>query len=225
MHNRSNLEISLRLKGPTGLLEVRAAGLQDNNRRTVAIVCHPHPLYQGTMDNKVVTTLVRAFQTLDMATIRFNFRGVGQSEGVYGEGVGEVADLQTVIAWAQEQFPGAKIVLAGFSFGSYVTVRYLSELQTRDVHFQALFSVAPPVNLFTFTAETPFKCPWFIIQGSKDELVPVAEVRNWVDTIIQNSFGQTVPRLILLEEASHFFHGQLINLKTHIIAASQGLTR
>src|SRR5436189_4416294 len=93
----------------------------------IGVVCHPHPLYQGTMHNKVVTTIAKAWQEMGMSTLRFNFRGVGLSEGEYGHGEGEQEDLKAVLNWILEQFPNAKICLGGFSFGAFIAAKVAAE--------------------------------------------------------------------------------------------------
>jgi len=112
----------LSLEGPAGALE---AVLEDPGAAGIsyAVVCHPHPLYGGTMDNKVVTTVARALQDAGMPTLRFNFRGVGASDGAFDQGSGETADADAVAAWGAERWPGRTLVIAGFSFGAYVALR------------------------------------------------------------------------------------------------------
>ena len=110
------------IAGPEGKLEANVSGLGSPLQVfNIGIICHPHPLHQGTMHNKVVTTVTRTWQKLGLATVRFNFRGVGESEGHYGEGKGEIEDLKAVIVFAQQRHPEAKIWLAGFSFGAVIS--------------------------------------------------------------------------------------------------------
>src|SRR5690348_488965 len=118
MHPFPEKEATLILPGPVGDLDVIATNHeQANNTTPIAIVCHPHPLHGGTMNNKVVTTLARTFKDLGLRSVRFNFRGVGKSGGIYDHGVGECKDLIAVIDWVKKIFPQAPIWLAGFSFG------------------------------------------------------------------------------------------------------------
>jgi len=198
------------LKGPAGVLEARANNTGSNN--AIGIVCHPHPLYQGSMDNKVVTTIVRAFQTLGLKTIRFNFRGIGKSEGSYSQGIGEVEDLESIIRWVKENHPNDRIYLAGFSFGSYIATKYASETK---IDIAALLTVAPAITHFDFLSLPVPPCPWVIIHGSKDELISLSEVKKWVEDTKQKH--QRFPiELIIIEEATHFFHGCLVTLRNQI---------
>ena len=109
----------LALEGPEGTLEAVLEG-ETENPAMIAIVCHPHPQFGGTMDNKVVTTLIRAARDAGAAALRFNFRGVGESQGAYSDGIGEVEDLIAVHRWLSKKYPGTPLWLAGFSFGSFV---------------------------------------------------------------------------------------------------------
>ena len=112
----------LALEGPEGTLEAVLEG-ETENPAMIAIVCHPHPQFGGTMDNKVVTTLIRAARDAGAAALRFNFRGVGESQGAYSDGIGEVEDLIAVHRWLSKKYPGTPLWLAGFSFGSFVAAR------------------------------------------------------------------------------------------------------
>src|SRR3990167_626391 len=116
------------IRGPAGKLEVAIDEPIGEERHAWGIVCHPHPLHGGNMQNKVVTTLVKTFQYMGLTTIRFNFRGVGKSEGVFGHGKGELEDLLAVIEWVQQSNQGKKIWLAGFSFGAYVTAKAATQI-------------------------------------------------------------------------------------------------
>lgn len=208
-------EQPLFIPGPNGRLEARIAGISPENSK-IGIVCHPHPLYQGSQDNKVVTTLVRAWQALGLATIRFNFRGVGKSEGEYGEGIGEIEDLKAVIQWVQEtlQIP-LDLWLGGFSFGACIAAH---EANDSPSPVAGLLTVAPPVERMDFSHLNPL-CPWIIIQGDMDELTPLSAVASWHQklTETQSQALEPYPRqLIVIEGASHFFHGRLVQLKKDI---------
>ncbi len=176
----------------------------------VAVVCHPHPLHGGTMTNKVAYMLARALVELGAAAVRFNFRGVGASEGQYADGVGEVDDALAVIDWAQRKHPQAIIWLAGFSFGGAVAAR--ASLH-REV--QQLVLVAPAVEHFDVADVHP-RCPCLVVQGDADELVPEPAVRQWA----QSRDGNVT--LLVEPDVGHFFHGKLVQLKkqlhTHLSA-------
>jgi alpha/beta superfamily hydrolase len=194
------------IKGPVGNLEAILEQPKTPPQNIVGIVCHPHPLYEGTMHNKVVSTIVRAFLQLGVTTIRFNFRGVGKSEGSYAKGVGEVEDLLAVIRWAQAEFPENKIWLAGFSFGSYVAASAATSIQPAQ-----LLLIAPPVHHFDFAHLPEMKYPCIVIQGEEDEVVPPKAVFDWINNL------KTPPKLIRLPHVGHFFHGQLIPLRDLIV--------
>lgn len=195
----------LTLPGPAGQLEVMTTWPSSAPPSGVGIICHPDPRQQGTMLNKVVTTTARAFENLQLATVRFNFRGIGKSEGSFGNIIGECEDLTAIIKWVQEVLPTQPLWLAGFSFGSYV-----SAVVAQQVNPIRLISIAPPVNFYDFQALLDIRCPWLVIQGDADEVVPCAQVQAWVE-------NSAVPvKLIIMPDASHFFHGRLIELREHI---------
>jgi alpha/beta superfamily hydrolase len=170
------------------------------------VVCHPHPQFGGTMDNKVVHTLARTFQELGMPTIRFNFRGVGRSAGSYAAGIGETEDAVAVIDWCRRRWPGAATWLAGFSFGASIAVR--ASAQRRAA---VLITVAPAIQRLE-TGPTPGpETRWLLIQGDQDELVNHAEVIAWA--------GQRSPppQVTVLPGVTHYFHGRLQELKTAVL--------
>jgi uncharacterized protein len=199
---------SILIPGPTGNLEALVEPPQLPQGNIVAIICHPHPLHGGTMNNKVVTTLVRACQGLGAVAVRFNFRGVGASEGVYDQAVGEQDDLKAVMNWAKKVFPGCRLWLGGFSFGSYVATRVASETS-----IDRLIAIAAPVHHFDFQSILAIQCHWLVVQGEADEVVPAEEVFAWLATRAES------PQLIRMPGVSHFFHGKLIELREAIINA------
>lgn len=185
----------------TALEEVDAA-------HAYAVVCHPHPLYGGTMDNKVVTTLARALHEAGVSTLRFNFRGVGKSDGVYDGGVGETADAAAVAASGALRWPGLPLVIAGFSFGAYVGLRLAQELRPRR-----LITIAPPVVRFDFTGLKAPTCPWLVVQGDADDVVDPRNVIDWVGGLDPR------PDLVVMPGVGHFFHGRLLELRETVRAA------
>ena len=194
----------LLLPGAAGAIELAcsAPAAEAGPRAGVAIVAHPHPLQGGTMHNKVVTIAERALLELGLATVRFNFRGVGRSEGAHDDGVGETDDLVRVAEWARAQRPGDVLWLAGFSFGSYVTLRAASRLPARQ-----LVLIAPPVGRWDFSAVAAPACPWLIVQGEDDEVVDAAAVFAWAAAL------EPAPALIRMPETGHFFHRRLMDLR------------
>mgnify|MGYP001563115070 FL=1 len=191
------------IPGPSGMLEGKVDCAASGEPRGNAVICHPHPLYGGTMQNKVVHTLAKSLAANDQTAVRFNFRGVGVSDGNYDEGIGEVDDTLAVVDWLCEQQADLPVVLAGFSFGSYVALRAAAKFQPA-----ALITIAPPVRMFDFASLQSIDCPWLLIQGDEDEVVDINSVVNWVRTL------KKPPQLEIINGCSHFFHGKLIELRS-----------
>ncbi len=191
------------IPGPAGRLELMASTPEpDADCGALAVVCHPHPQHGGTMHNKVVTILERSLRELGAHVVLFNFRGVGESEGEYDQGNGETDDLMTVVQWAQQALPEHDLWLAGFSFGAWIACRGAMQTQAR-----LLLNVAPAVNHADFDAIGDPHCPWIVIIGDADEIVPVGEVRDWAER------HPAKPQLVVMEDASHFFHRRLMDLR------------
>lgn len=200
---------SAAIEGPAGALEALfTAPAVPRAPPATAIVLHPHPLHGGTMRNKVVHTLARAFDDLGVATIRFNFRGVGKSAGAYGHGEGELADALAVAAWVRAARPGDAIWLAGFSFGGAVALRAAAPSGAAQ-----LVTVAPALRLYDWTHYAPPSCPWLVIQGEADDVVPASELRAF----LAGFPGK--PATVLLPEAGHFFHQRLNDLRRAVTDA------
>jgi alpha/beta superfamily hydrolase len=166
------------------------------------VICHPHPQHGGTMHNKVVTIVERAMRELGLRTIRFNFRGVGASEGEFDDGYGESDDLFAITEWVRKTRPNDDLWLAGFSFGAYVSLRVAQNLKLGQ-----LVSIAPAVNRYGFRDLDHPGCPWLIVQGDEDETVPFEEVLDWAGSI------EPPPELVVMEQADHFFHRRLMDLR------------
>jgi alpha/beta superfamily hydrolase len=190
------------LPASRGVIEVMTTLPENNPPKGTAIICHPHPLFGGTMHNKVVTTLARVFHELGLRTVRFNFRGVGKSEGVHDQGIGETEDLLFIANWVKNHFPSESIWFAGFSFGGYVAARGASQFSVKQ-----LVSIAPQVTRLIEAPIASITVPWIIVQGEKDEIVSPEAVYAWVETLI------SPPIVIRVPEAGHFFHGKLIELR------------
>jgi len=190
------------IQGPAGQIEAK---LIEKSPRQFAVICHPHPLYGGTMNNKVVTTVEKALSQQNVTTIRFNFRGIGKSDGQYGHAQGEIEDALAVILWMKGRYPQAKMLLAGFSFGSYIALKAAAQLSA-----DYLITIAPPVARFDYTQTAFPDKPWLIIQGDNDEVVAAEEVYAWA-----NNLPPSVT-LMRMAEASHFFHGRLLELQQSI---------
>lgn len=194
----------LAIDGPAGRIEAALDCPEDDvpAQAVLAIVCHPLPTEGGSMHNKVVTMTARALRECGVTTLRFNFRGVGASEGTFDDGDGELADLRAVAAWARAQHPDKALWLAGFSFGAWIALRGAVELGAA-----ALVSIAPPVGRsWDFDVALP-DIPWLVIQGDADEIVDPAAVHAWVEGLPQP------PVLVRMPDASHFFHRKLMDLR------------
>jgi uncharacterized protein len=193
----------IRLSGPAGRIDAMV-DLPDagEERAAAAVICHPHPLHGGTMHNKVVTMLERALRESGVATVRFNFRGVGESEGEFDEGRGETQDAIAVAEWVMQTCPDRELWLGGFSFGAYVTARAAQTLPVK-----CLISVAPPVANWDFASLARPDCPWLVIQGAEDDVSDPEAVREYVEGL------ENPPTLVEIPETGHFFHRRLMDLR------------
>ena len=198
--------VTLTLPGPAGALEVAVDPPEADAEPLplVAIVCHPLPTEGGTMHNKVVTMVARSLRELGATTVRFNFRGTGQSGGEFDHGNGELDDLRAVAAWVRERRPRDTLWLAGFSFGAYVSLRAAAELGPA-----LLVSIAPPVSGrgWDFDALALPTMPWLVIQGENDEIVDPQAVYDWLER------RGAQAELVRMPDTSHFFHRKLIDLR------------
>jgi uncharacterized protein len=196
------------IAGAAGAIEIAAHVSTDVAPRAVAIVSHPHPLFGGTMDNKVATTLARAMFDAGAATYRFNFRGVGKSEGVHDEGRGETDDLLTVIAYAREKHPNLPLWLAGFSFGGAVTLA-ASEQCVAD----EMVLIAPAFERMSHwknVADGGKPPPsTLLIHGENDDTVPLADSMQWARP-------REIP-VCVVPNADHFFHLRLGAIKRLVL--------
>ena len=193
------------IDGPVGQLEATLDSLEKETPIGSAIICHPHPLYGGTMDNKVAHTLSRAFIKSGYNSLRFNFRGTKKSEGKFDFGIGELDDLLAVINWIKVREHSEILWLAGFSFGAAIAINASSVSKV-----DGLITVAPAVEKFTNFTNQP-QCPWLIMQGDEDELVDIKTTIDWLNTLNPG------PELLILPQAEHFFHGRLVELREEIV--------
>ena len=193
----------LSLPGGAGAIEA-VASVPDAKcaRQGTAIVCHPNPVQGGTMHNKVVTMLERSLRELGLATVIFNFRGVGESRGAHDEGRGETDDVIAIAEWVLRVRPADALWLAGFSFGAYIAARAAPQLPVRQ-----MISVAPPVGRWDFSALSSPLCPWLVIQGEADEVVDPEAVYAWV------AAQPEPPTLVRMPDTGHFFHRRLMDLR------------
>ena len=197
------------IRGRAGDIEVLITRPENITETTpIAIISHPHPLYGGTMTNKVVHILAKTFSELGAITVRFNFRGVGKSAGEYDNGIGEAEDLQALVTELKRWRSQAPVWLAGFSFGAYVTARAQAVIKP-----EKLLLVAPPVSMYPFDELVEINIPWIVIQGGQDEVIDAAAVKKWVSEYPNH------PQFIWMEEAGHFFHGKLNEIKEALMQA------
>jgi alpha/beta superfamily hydrolase len=190
------------LEGPAGKLEALLESGEGTTPLANAVICHPHPLHGGAMDNKVVHTLSRAFVGLGFRALRFNFRGVGQSEGEYDNGPGELQDALAAVTWMRNSGPDLPLWIAGFSFGAAIAIRTAMETEV-----DGLISIAPAAARLAKGMDKQPECPWLIIHGDQDELVDVDETVEWVNEL------KPGPELAVFQDSTHFFHGKLILLR------------
>jgi alpha/beta superfamily hydrolase len=194
-------------QGPSGALEVALdLPTADVAVRGLALVCHPHPLHGGTMDNKVVQTLARAFLQLGWRTLRLNYRGVGKSEGQWDEGRGETDDAQGALLQAAEV--GEPLLLAGFSFGGLVAAQLAQRLGRMGRAPHRLVLVGPATGNFAVPAVSPCTV---VIHGEADDVVPLQATLDWARP-------QALP-VTVIPGVGHFFHGQLPLLKSVVMRA------
>jgi hypothetical protein len=193
------------LDGPAGKLEVVINDPGSDfagGRRGLALIAHPHPLFGGTLDNKVVQTLAKVFFALGYVSIRMNFRGVGASQGAYDDGIGESEDWLAVARALRARFGALPMLLAGFSFGAFVQSRVAKRLAEQAQPSVRLVLVAPAVGRFQVE---PVPAGTLVVHGEEDDVVPLSEVLAWARP-------QKLP-VVVLPGAGHFFHGNLVELQ------------
>jgi alpha/beta superfamily hydrolase len=186
----------LSIEGPAGRIEV-AINDPGQARRGVALLAHPHPLYGGTLDNKVVQTLAKAFVAVGYSALRLNFRGVGASDGVFDEGRGEIEDFLALAEYARRSYGETEVALGGFSFGSFVAASVATQLAPRH-----LVLAGPAVNRFAVSA---VPSGTLVVHGEEDDVVPLKDVFDWARP-------QQLP-VVVFPGTGHFFHGNLVTLQ------------
>ncbi|MDF2491305.1 MAG: hydrolase of the alpha/beta superfamily-like protein [Pseudomonas sp.] len=202
-------ETPVSIDGPSGQLE--ALYLDTAEPRGAVLVCHPNPVQGGTMLNKVVSTLQRTARDAGYVTLRFNYRGVGQSAGSHDMGSGEVDDAHAAALWLRARHPELPLVLMGFSFGGFVAASLSGRLEAQGVELQHLFMIAPAVMRLSAEHSLARNCPLTLVQPDTDEVVDPRLVYDWSDAL---------PRpheLLKVAECGHFFHGKLTDLKDLVL--------
>jgi len=191
------------LEGPAGKLEALLE-IPDGEPVRACLVCHPHPLYGGTMHNKVVHRTARGLRRAGGAVLRFNFRGAGRSEGSYAQGIGELEDARAALGWLRERYPSLPYTLAGFSFGAYVQTRVAQALAEAGHPAQRLVLVGTAAGHVEGARKYEtgaVASDAIVIHGAHDETVPLANVLSWAEPL-------DLP-VIVVPGADHFFHRRL----------------
>jgi alpha/beta superfamily hydrolase len=196
------------LAGPAGKLEALVEEPEDQAPVEVCVVCHPHPLYGGTMHNKVVYRVARGLRRRGAVVLRFNFRGVGRSEGKHDEGAGEIHDTRAALDWLRSRYPHLPYSLAGFSFGS----RVILNLGCTLGEALRLIAVGFPLRAGAAAYLTSCTLPKFFITSTQDQYAPVAEMEELYATISEPK------QMIWIEAGDHFFSGALDRLEETIFA-------
>ncbi|WP_207286097.1 alpha/beta hydrolase [Pseudomonas sp. FW300-N2A2] len=197
------------IDGPVGQLE--ALYLDIEQPRGIALICHPNPVQGGTMLNKVVSTLQRTARDAGLITLRFNYRGVGASEGTHDMGTGEVDDAQAAAAWLRAKHPDLPLTLFGFSFGGFVAASLGGRLEAQGEQLKHLFMVAAAVTRLNGYDLLPVNCPLTLIQPETDEVIDPQAVYDWSEKLDRPH------ELLKVAECGHFFHGKLTDLKDLIL--------
>jgi uncharacterized protein len=205
----STREVPLLLEGPCGALEALYQDLPA--ARGLALLCHPNPVQGGTMLNKVISTLQRTARDAGLATLRFNYRGVGASAGAHDMASGEIDDAEAAATWLLAQHPGLPLTLLGFSFGGFVAAALSGRLEAQGVELEHLILVAPAVARLDARVALAQHCPLTLIQPEADEVIDPAAVFAW-----SAALGRA-HELLKVAECGHFFHGKLGDLKALVL--------
>jgi alpha/beta superfamily hydrolase len=193
------------LTGHAGKMEClldEPEGASEGGLRGIALVAHPHPLYGGTMDNKVAQTLARTFVGLGYATARFNFRGVGESEGTYDDGRGEVDDMEVMLEHMLKEYPGLPFTLSGFSFGTFVQAQLQQRLEAQGRPAERLVLVGTAAGKWPMPPVPP---DTILIHGELDDTITLTQVFDWARPL-------DIP-VTVIPGADHFFHRKLVHIK------------
>ena len=191
------------INGPEGRLEARYHHAEDPNA-PIALVLHPHPQHGGTMNNKLVYTVYHIFRARGFSVLRFNFRGVGRSQGRFDNGLGELSDAAAALDWMQTINPNAKYCwISGFSFGAWIAMQVLM----RRPEIQSFIAVAPPANMYDFTFLAPCPSSGMIIHGARDDLVPESDVATLVQKLQSQRHIEIDYRVI--KGANHLFNDKV----------------
>lgn len=204
--------------GPAGQLQIQLnlpVGIVQGVPAAIAVIAHPHPQMGGTMHNKVVHTLANLLAAQGFVAIRFNFRGVELSEGLYDQGLGEVADYLAVLHWAKDFFKAPCFWAGGFSFGSYIAAKAITEAALNPVlagcELKGTWLIAPPIARMPFADLPALPSPVYVVQGTDDEVVAAEDTYAWCSARAEQV------NLLKLDGAGHFFHQRLTDLKNILL--------
>ncbi len=196
---------AITVPGPAGNIEARLEMPSQDAGEAISVICHPHPQYGGTMDNKVVHTVAAGFRDCGIPSVRFNFRGVGRSDGDFDGGRGETRDLGAVLSYVGERLPSRDLWLGGFSFGSAIAAR-----MAQSVPNSGLVLIAPPVTMAYFD-DVSLRGSSLVVHGDQDQLIPLSAVSAWLQ-------ARGIERTLQpVADADHFFHGQLRTLRELVV--------
>ncbi len=204
----SNQILHVNIPTPHGHLEGILKPEEEHTEAQYAgLVCHPHPLYGGTMHNKVVFKAAQTLQALNIPALRFNFRGVGHSTGTYDEGRGEMDDARFALEFLSRRYPGVPVIIAGFSFGSWVGLR----VGTTDDRVQAMIGLGVPARMFDGNTLQDCHKPKLFIHGTEDDQAPYPLTKSWFEEV-------PAPKsLVAIQGADHFFQGRLDEVQGIIV--------
>lgn len=197
---------NLFLEGPAGKLEAILWSPIGGPAKMAAVVCHPHPLFGGTMHNKVVYQAAKSLDALGLAVLRFNFRGAGKSAGKHDRGIGEREDVRAAFNFLAAELPSVPMMLAGFSFGCWVGLRVGCE----DARVSSLIGLGAPVNNADFSYLSQCTKPKLFVHGEKDQFGDATKLRRMVESLPGES------RVVIVDDADHFFAGKLERLDAAI---------
>lgn len=196
--------------GPTGRIEARYH-INKEKDAPVALILHPHPAHGGNMNSKIVYTLHRSFSDLGFSTLRFNFRGVGNSEGIYDQGEGELSDAASALDWVQSiNHHAHRFWVAGFSFGAWISMQLLM----RRPELEGFIAISPPADRYDFNFLAPCPVSGLIVQGTKDDIVSHGSVESFVQKL-RNQKGIKID-FESIQDSDHFFTNHMSLLKTTI---------
>jgi alpha/beta superfamily hydrolase len=203
----SNQILHVNIPTPQGYLEGILKPEEEGSQPHFAgLICHPHPLYGGTMHNKVVFKAAQTLQNLNIPTLRFNFRGIGRSSGSYDEGRGEVEDVRFALEFLSRRYPGMPVIMGGFSFGAWVGLR----VGAADDRAQALIGLGVPAKMFAGDILKDCHKPKLFVHGSLDDVAPYDLAQKWFEHV------PAPKRIVTIEGADHFFQNRLDEVQSAI---------